>query len=56
MWHNAGNNSGQAVSSPFDAIVVIKIPTVALINGDGSPTAESSSRLMNSATSGGKRL
>lgn len=33
-------------------MVVIKIPTVALMSGDGSPTAERHSCLMNSVTSG----
>jgi len=27
------------VHSPLDAIVVMRMPTVALINGEGSPTA-----------------
>ena len=41
---------------PLLAIVVIKIPTVALINGEGSPTALRHSDLMNVATSVGNWL
>jgi len=52
MLQSAGSSSGHAVSSPFEAIVVMRIPTVALIKGDGSPTAERHSCLMNSVTTG----
>lgn len=52
MAHSAGNNSGQLVSSPLEVIVVIRMPTVARINGEGSPTAERHDDLMNSITSG----
>lgn len=37
---------------PFDATVVIKIPTVARISGDGSPTADRHSCFMKTMTSG----
>lgn len=39
---------------PRDAIVVIKIPTVALISGDVSPTAVRHSDFTKSVTVGGK--
>lgn len=39
---------------PREAIVVIKIPTVALINGDVSPTAVKHSDFTNSVTVDGK--
>lgn len=39
---------------PRDAIVVIKMPTVALINGEVSPTAVKHSDFTNSVTAGGK--
>lgn len=36
MLHNVGSNSGQADNLSRDEIVVISIPTVARIKGDGS--------------------
>jgi hypothetical protein len=37
---------------PFDATVVIKIPTVARIKGEGSPTADKHSCFIKFITSG----
>lgn len=48
----AGKSSGHDVSSPLEAMVVIRMPTVARIRGEGSPTAFKHSCLMNSLTSG----
>jgi len=48
-----GSSSGQLASSPLAEIVVIRIPTVARIKGDGSPMAERHSFLIKSATGDG---
>lgn len=53
MLQRAGKSSGQ-VLIPRDAIVVIKIPTVARIKGEVSPTAVRHSDLTNSVTGCGK--
>ena len=53
IWHSLGNSSGQLASSPLAEIVVIRIPTVARIKGDGSPMAARHSFRIKSATGDG---
>ena len=50
IWHSLGSSSGQLANSPLAEIVVMRIPTVARIKGDGSPMAERHSFRMKSAT------
>ena len=53
MLQSLGNNSGQLANSPLEEIVVIRMPTVARIRGEGSPIAERHSLRMKSATVAG---
>ena len=53
IWQSLGNNSGQLANSPLEEIVVMRMPTVARMRGEGSPMAERHSLRMKSATGAG---
>lgn len=47
-WHNVGNSCGHDCRPLLDTMVVIRMPMVARMSGDGSPRHWRHSRLMNS--------